>query len=120
MLGRYILVGKKPMPCEDTLTWGKWFEVADNRVALTEIGTVKISTVFLGIDHQWDAGPPLLFETVIFGLPDEAGAFQERCSTWEEAEIVHEEAVKYARSKILDAIDLDMNAPVDRPIILDK
>jgi hypothetical protein len=50
------------------------------------IGEVRVSTVFLGIDHAWE-GPPLLFETMVFGGPlDEE---MERYSTWEEAERGH-------------------------------
>lgn len=46
---------------------------------------------FLGIDHNWGVGPPLLFETMVFGgwLDGE----QERCSTWDEAEAQHKTMV---------------------------
>jgi len=57
------------------------------RVAHTTIGQVLISTVFLGLDHQWGDGPPLLFETMVFG-----GAYHHECerySTWDEAEAGH-------------------------------
>ena len=54
------------VPCADILTWGKWMETADRHVAVTERGDVKISTVFLGLDHSFD-GTPVLWETMIFG-----------------------------------------------------
>ena len=38
------------------------------RIALDYVGKIKISTVFIGIDHQFlKSGPPLLFETMVFG-----------------------------------------------------
>jgi len=41
---------------------------------------ILVSTVFLGIDHNWsDQGPPILWETMVFGGPDD-GAQQRYCS----------------------------------------
>ena len=35
---------------------------------LTEIaGGIIVSTIFLGLDHSFGNGPPLLFETRVFG-----------------------------------------------------
>jgi hypothetical protein len=39
------------------------------RIGFTEIGEQKVSTVWLGLDHQFLGGPPLIFETMIFGGP---------------------------------------------------
>jgi hypothetical protein len=36
------------------------------RVALTKVGQYNISTVWLGLDHSFGHGPPLIFETMIF------------------------------------------------------
>jgi hypothetical protein len=37
------------------------------RVALTEVGPYMVSTVWLGLDHEWRPGhPPLIFETMTF------------------------------------------------------
>lgn len=60
---------------------------------------VWISTVFMGIDHNFTgSGRPILFETMVFGLPDtEVGyEYQRRCSTWDEAVQQHKEACKFA------------------------
>ncbi|WP_439372903.1 hypothetical protein [Bradyrhizobium sp. DASA03120] len=66
------------------------------RVAQTYIGDVHISTVFLGLDHRFFGdGPPLLFETMIFG--GRLDEFQNRCATWDEAEAMHAEAVEQVR-----------------------
>lgn len=88
----YILKDGIPVQEPDLLTWAIWYEDFDGRrVANIEIGDVRISTVFLGLDHQWGGGPPLLFETMIFG--GEHDDYQERYSTLEEAMAGHARAV---------------------------
>ena len=86
-MDKYILVGHKAQQCEDWREWGQWFETADRRVAQETYNGVRISTVFLGIDHDFRGGPPLLFETMIFGGKHDQ--YQERYSTWEDAEDGH-------------------------------
>ena len=84
----YMLDGQNPVECKDLLTWAKWFETASRRVAHDEQNGVRVSTVFLGLDHCFDGdGPPVLFETMIFG--GEHDQDQERYCTWEEAEAGH-------------------------------
>jgi hypothetical protein len=79
-------------------------------VAKTDIGDIHVSTVFLGIDHNFsDDGPPLLFETMIFG--GEHDRHQTRCSTWEEAEAMHKAALELVENK---GHPFDPNEP--RPI----
>lgn len=51
----------------DVTEWAIWFEKADRKVAWTKIHYVKISTVFIGLDHNMGNGPPRLFETMVFG-----------------------------------------------------
>lgn len=53
---------------------------------------IFISTVFLGLDHSFGGGTPVLFETVIFGgIHDQ---FQERYCTWDEALAGHQRAIE--------------------------
>ena len=95
----YRLDGHDPVPCT-MMEWGRQGEDRGPpdpwRVDETMVGHLRVSTVFLGLDHQWHPdGPPLLFETMIFdGSEDE---YQERCSTWDEAVQMHAEAVAAAR-----------------------
>lgn len=90
---QYILRGKRPVEVDDMLTWGRWFESADRHVGETQISKyVKVSTVFLGIDHGFDEDVPILFETMIFG--GEHDDYTERYTTWEDAEVGHAKAVK--------------------------
>ena len=59
------------------------------KVAQSELdGEWEVSTVFLGINHAFNDGPPMLFETMIFG--DKYGNWCDRYSTWDEAKAGHE------------------------------
>ncbi len=93
----YILDGHTPIKAEDMLKWAMWFETADRIVAQTEISeAVMVSTVFLGLDHNYTGeGPPVLFETFVFGGELEGECHRYR--TWEEAEEGHERIVKIVR-----------------------
>lgn len=71
---KYILdADGKPVPCDNLYEWARWFEAAgDTRLVQKTIVAdgVKVSTVFLGLDHNWGKrGPPLLYETMVFGGP---------------------------------------------------
>lgn len=96
--GRYILKDKQPVQCDDLMEWAAWFEGTKNRiVAQTEVADgVAVSTVFLGLDHQFGSGPPLLFETMVFGGPLDED--QERYSTWAAAERGHAATVGRVRA----------------------
>ena len=97
MSDKYILEGKIPVPCGDLMTWAQWFETADRHVANDIIGKSTISTVFLGLNHAFGRGRLLLFETMIFdGKHD---GYQDRYTTWEEAEIGHQRAVRLVESE---------------------
>ena len=90
MSGKYILDGKAPVVCDDLMEWAEWMETADRKVAAAEKGEVRVSTVFLGLDHAHMDSVPMLFETMIFG--GEHDQYQERFSTWHEAEAGHKVA----------------------------
>lgn len=36
------------------------------RVGQTQVGPYWVSTVWLGMDHGWGKGPPVIFETMVF------------------------------------------------------
>ncbi len=98
MSRQYILEGKEPKPIEDVLEWGRWFEKANRHVAATKLpNNIQVSTVFLGLDHSFGRGIPILFETMIFGGKHDQ--YQERYATWNEAEAGHKQAVELAKSK---------------------
>lgn len=64
-------------------------QVADDRQ-----GEVRVSTVHLVIDHSFGDGPPVIFETMIFG--GEHDKEQWRYSTLDEAREGHQRAVELA------------------------
>jgi hypothetical protein len=68
-----------------TLAWAKDFENQElKKVAFTEIpGKGCVSTVYLGLDHQFGNGKPLIFESMFFG--NDGQERQERYSTEAEA-----------------------------------
>ena len=99
----YILdENKKPIPEDDIPTWGKWFEedTSRGRVALDIIQEthVKVSTVFLGLDHSFGSGDPILWETMIFGGVNDG--YQDRYSSHEDAVRGHAKALEIAKSNI--------------------
>jgi hypothetical protein len=88
----YILEGSTPVLTTDMAMFERWFATADRHVAWTKLGEdIVVSTVFLGLDHDWTGhGPPILFETMIFGLDDAPPPW--RYATWREAEQGHARA----------------------------
>jgi len=95
MNGKYKLEGHEPVPVDDLLEWGAWLQTADRHVALDIFGDVRVSTVFLGLDHSFGGGAPLLFETMVFGGPLDGE--QERYHTWDEAEAGHKLMIEKVR-----------------------
>ena len=82
------------------MRWAKWFEDIGNRIVdYTEITSeVYVSTVFLGIDHRhFGDGPPLLFETMIFGAEGE-DLWMRRFSSWDDAATGHKVIVNKLRA----------------------
>lgn len=69
----YVLDSENHAVEVDLLTWAMWWENPDNRiVAYTQITSqCDVSTIFLGLDHRhgFGKGPPILFETLVFGGP---------------------------------------------------
>jgi hypothetical protein len=88
MSGRYILNDDHELvPCDDLMEWARWYEKADRHVGKTTVGRTYISTVFLGLDHGWGDGVPVIFETMVFG--GKLDQQQDRCCTYEEAQLMH-------------------------------
>lgn len=67
--GRYVLRDGMPVLEPDLFKWGRWLQTADRAVAKDTHGEVDVSTVFLGLDHSFGQGPPVLWETMVFGGP---------------------------------------------------
>ena len=70
--------------------------------------TVRVSTVWLGLDHRFGAGPPVIFETMVFGEVDGhdmSDMMQERYCT--EAAALEGHAMAVAACRRLGAIEPD-------------
>lgn len=101
----YKLLGKVAVPCDDMMEWARWRERANPRVALTEVGPLTVSTIFLGLDHSFGfekTTDAILFETMIRGDDDWLN-YQTRCATWGEAEAQHALAVEHAKAIVANA-----------------
>lgn len=118
--GNYILDDNhNPVLVADILEWAKWCETADRHVAHTVIGTYRISTVFLGTDHNFgfdEDKRPVLFETMVFEPCDDtdigldyvqAADFEMwRYATWSEAEAGHTRMCELVRAAVQEQNDL--------------
>lgn len=72
----YILDKDKQVVETDLKGWAEWFE-SNQRARIVKqhrSDTIHVSTVFLGLDHNFSGtGPPILFETMIFEDPEHPG-----------------------------------------------
>lgn len=101
--GRYILdENDNPVKCDDLMTWGRWMENGNRRVALDEFKhdnvDIKVSTVFLGLDHSFTHGEPVLWETMIFGGKEDQ--YQDRYTSKADALRGHAWAIKLAKGEV--------------------
>lgn len=90
----YILDEKgTPVAEPDIIKWAQWFQKSDRGVGNEIVGDAQISTVFLGINHAFDSGPPVLWETMVFG--GKLSHEEDRCSgSREQAEAMHAKMVE--------------------------
>jgi hypothetical protein len=85
------------------MTRPQWMEKRGDRsyahVAITAIGDdVEVSTVWIGVDFNIDSGPPLTFETRVFG-----GQYDGRMWRWPNENVAlagHDHAVALVREGV--------------------
>lgn len=97
--GHYILRGHGVKKEPDLLEWGEWFQEHPRSLKRTTICDSVISTVFLGLNHNYFGDKPILFETMIF--VGGHGGDMRRYSTWDEAIIGHWKMVEEVRSNTM-------------------
>lgn len=106
-MDHYILNDDHSVSPVSLMEWATFFEDRTfRRVGLDELCGVRISTVFLGLDHSFGEGPPLIFETMVF--PE--GSDERLCwrySTWEQAEAGHKEAVRLVQKYLDEGKDFE-------------
>jgi hypothetical protein len=80
------------------------------RVGLTEVASRDrsvvhhVSTVWLALDHRHDSGPPLIFETMVFGEGSWVEQDCQRYSTELEARIGHAEMIALVAATVPDEV----------------
>lgn len=69
LLNRYILNKKgRPVVEPNLLEWAAWMETGARIVAQDHVGKLRVSTIFLGLDHNFSMiGAPILWETAVLG-----------------------------------------------------
>jgi hypothetical protein len=93
-MNRYVLdENGQPVLEPDVLEWSKWMSKANRTLALTTIGAITVSTVFLGTDYNFfgRTQPPVLWETMAFGGSND---YTERYSDQEDAMHGHKRIVE--------------------------
>ena len=103
LLKHYILDDEHHLVEVDLLTWARWFEDTPCRIVQQTTITAHcwVSTVFLGLDHRFHGkGPPVVFETMVFGGPEKLDGDMWRYSSWDDAQAGHDAAVR----KVTEAI----------------
>ena len=97
----FVLKDRVPVPT-NLWTWATSVEtnagrhVGDDTIERPGAQSLRVSTIFLGLDHSFGDGPPVLFETMVFGDTD-LDYNQVRYSTYDEAEAGHKALVEWAR-----------------------
>jgi hypothetical protein len=98
----YVLEGHEPKPV-DIVAFSRWWAEHPGPKRAVAQETLPdgrwLSTVFLGFDHQYGAGPPLLFETMLFKSEDDLQeSYCRRYATWDEAAAGH----RRVRARVLE------------------
>ena len=100
-LNFYILENEEIVRVDTVIEWATWLEGIGRTkriVSATSLpGGVFVSTVFLGLDHNYShrEHAPVLFETMVFGGPDDS--YQERYCTLKEAREGHIRTLRMCR-----------------------
>jgi hypothetical protein len=89
--------GRTPIKVENVMEWAMDMQKhaspsVDKTLFDIDGEKVVVSTVFLGLDHSFGGGPPLLWETMIFG--GKHNDYQTRYTTYDEARLGHDLAVR--------------------------
>lgn len=92
------------LPVNSIREWAHFMESPQRDIQLDQVGDYRVSTVFLGLNHQFSAdpkAPSLWFETMVFGPAEEreifgkkhlipTGLWQQRSTTLAQAKQAHQ------------------------------
>lgn len=90
-LDLYVLDGDVPVHASSMKEWSEFMD-KNKILKKTRVGKSEVSSIFLGMDHNFWGGAPVLFETMIFGGP--LDMTQERNQTKKGCLATHEYYVK--------------------------
>lgn len=96
MTAHHWILDEKKQPVKVSLMeWAQWMEKRERVVKQEWVGDTWVSTVFLGLDHNFsDSGPPILWESMAFSNRKNVNNDMMRCAgNWEQAEAMHERMV---------------------------
>jgi len=92
------------VPCPDLEKWARWLEGPSREMCRLrdQVGPLHVSTVFLGLDHSFSDGPPLLWEMKVFSDDSQSGQEHkcQRFTTMQDAHAFHRGYVKGLREKL--------------------
>jgi hypothetical protein len=102
---QHRVVGVPILSDDDLFTWARDVFGADRHVADTEVAPgIRVSTVFLGLDHRFFGdGPPLVFETMVFDDYEAGDCF--RYATWDEAVTGHNACVIRLKERVSGPVE---------------
>jgi len=83
------------------ITRNDWAEMygRERHIGDTHVNNIRVSTVWLGLNHNWSGqGPPLIFETVVFDA-DGNDLDQQRYPTLVAARAGHDQFVAKYRTR---------------------
>lgn len=98
----FILDDKgEPVPATGLMQWERQYINPLRKVKQEWIKNVRISTIFLGLDHAWGGGPPLLWETMTFSNRKNWNQECRRCAGGrEQAEAMHAQMCDLVKTKL--------------------
>lgn len=110
MINRQLWFDREGQPIDAETANSRLGDEAYWRVGLTVIRSrtapeieYRVSTVWLGVNHEFGDGPPVLFETMVFGAGDDwAERYMQRYSTEAEAQAGHAETVQLVAATVPD------------------
>lgn len=95
----FKLDGHEVVPVDNVYEWCEWMDAGNLGVDYSNVGSVGIATIFLGLPPpRAGDGPPLLFETALV-RGNQPGECVERYATWADAEKGHAKWTKAVREK---------------------
>lgn len=114
----YILRGRQPVAVsfEEYL---EWVREGGDRFIFPKVGDdmfpdgTHVSTIFMASAAITWTNPPRFFETMILGGPEDG--YQDRSTTWEEAEAAHQRALLRARRHYPPGIRTTKYTPPEPP-----